>query len=166
MQKLFYLLVFSINLSSVCSQPAIGVKPPSLSAIREVDLRQDLFALASDAMRGKRAGTVDELRAAAWVAEQARKAGLQPAGDDGTYFQYFQLRRTTTAAASVLSINGTPVRLWKDAWITSPVQTRLEAPVTWLQSLADSSKDLKGKVVAMHLVSPAKLPAKGMSLWV
>jgi hypothetical protein len=140
--------------------------PPALSAIKESDLKRDLFELSSDEMRGKRAGTLDELRAAAWVAEQARKAGLKPAGDDGTYFQFFPLRRTSIADNSNISINGKPARLWKDAWVTAPVDGQLDAPVVWLKSLADTSATLKGKVVAMNLLPPSRLPAKGMSLWV
>lgn len=140
-------------------------KPPALNAIKQEDLKRDLFELASDDMRGKRAGTQDELRAAAWVAEQARKAGLQPAGDDGTYFQFFPLRRTTVADNSTISINGKPVKLWENAWVTTPVESKLEAPVTWLKSMADTTASLKGKTVAMHLLPPANLPAKGMSLW-
>ncbi len=140
--------------------------PPALSAIKETDLKRDLFELASDEMRGKRAGTQDEHRAAAWVAEQARKAGLEPAGDDGTYFQYFPLRRTVVADNSKISINGKPVKLWENAWVTSPVESKLDAPVMWLKSMADTSASIKGKTVAMHLLPPSKLPAKGMSLWV
>lgn len=140
-------------------------RPPALSAIREADLKQDLFELAGDEMRGKRAGTQDELRAAAWLAEQAREAGLQPAGEDGTYFQFFPLRRITTASNSQIRINGKSLGLWKEAWVSAPVASQAEAPVVWLKSGADSAVNLKGKVVAMNLLPPAVLPAKGMSLW-
>ena len=37
-----------------------------MSAIREADLKRDLFAFASDGMRGREAGTVDEMRASVW----------------------------------------------------------------------------------------------------
>ena len=62
---------------------AAGSTPPALDAIREEDLRRDIFFLASDAMRGREAGTLDELRASMWIAKAAREAGLEPAGDDG-----------------------------------------------------------------------------------
>ena len=44
-------------------------------------------------MRGREGGTLDEMTASAWVAERAREAGLLPAGDNGTYFQFFPLER-------------------------------------------------------------------------
>ena len=122
--------------------------------------------MAADNMRGRRAGTLDELRAGAWVAEQARKAGLEPAGDDGTYFQFFHLRRTrVSAASSRIELNGTPLILNKDVWATAPLESQLNLPVEWLASLSDTSRNLQGKAVAMALVPPSPLPAKGMSLW-
>src|SRR5687767_5174471 len=66
---------------------ATGDVPPALERITEADLRRDLFAMAGDEMRGREGGTLDEMRASVWVAERAREAGLEPAGDDGTYFQ-------------------------------------------------------------------------------
>ncbi|WP_162053703.1 M28 family peptidase [Pontibacter pamirensis] len=129
-------------------------------------MREDLFTLASDDMRGKRAGTVDELRAAAWVAEQARAAGLEPAGDDGTYFQFFPISRTRVADNSTMAISGKPAALWQQVWLTSPTEARIEAPVVWLNALADTARqNLEGKVVAMTLQPPTRMPAAGMSLW-
>src|SRR5580700_4179147 len=81
-----------------------GSLPPALSAIRLQDLRGDLFFFASDAMRGRRAGTIDELKGASWIAEQAQKAGLQPAGDNGTYFQFFPVQRVMVDQNSQLVI--------------------------------------------------------------
>ncbi|GAB3302305.1 zinc-binding metallopeptidase family protein [Hymenobacter tenuis] len=139
---------------------------PGLGAIREDDLRRDLFAIADDSFRGRRAGTADELRAAVWVAERARQAGLEPAGDDGTYFQFYPLRRITVAATSRLLLNGQPLALWRDAWVTTPMNARLSGPVVWLNTLADTvRRDLRGKIVAMPIVPPAPLPAPKMSLW-
>ncbi len=43
--------------------------------------------LASDALRGRGSGTVDELVAATYVASELRAYGIAPAGDDGGYLQ-------------------------------------------------------------------------------
>ena len=142
-----------------------ATNPPALSSIQESDLRRDLFAMASDKMRGRRAGTLDELRAGAWVAEQARKAGLEPAGDDGTYFQFFSIRRTRVAENSTIELNGKQLALNKDVWVTSPLENRVTLPVEWLESMADTSRSLQGKAIAMVLRPPATIPAKGVSLW-
>ena len=65
----------------------------AIDRITEADLKADLFTLAGDAMRGREGGTLDEMAASVWVAERARQAGLLPAGDNGTYFQFFPLER-------------------------------------------------------------------------
>jgi len=170
MKNYLYLLLPILFIAAACSKPnlnsAVPNQPPAFSAIKENELRQDLFALAGDSMRGKRAGTNDELRAAAWVAEKARAAGLEPAGEDGTYFQFFPLRRARVGDNAKLLINNKPVALWQDAWVTAPVEGKVAGSVVWLKSLADTTgKNLKNKVIAMTLRPPTPLPVKGMSLW-
>ncbi|HEX8830887.1 MAG TPA: hypothetical protein VF705_06970, partial [Longimicrobium sp.] len=69
----------SIALAAILASLAAGASaqtaPPALDAIRQDDLRRDLFTLASDSMRGREGGTQDEMRASAWLAERAREAG-------------------------------------------------------------------------------------------
>jgi hypothetical protein len=139
--------------------------PPALSAIKEADLKKDIFELAGDAFRGRRAGSVDEMRAAVWVAQKAQEAGLKPAGDDGTYFQYFNMKRTRTADRSTLKKGTQTFKLYEDFWVTQPVDSYLDGAVTWLNSMADTTADLQGKLVALRIEAPKPLPATGMSLW-
>lgn len=153
-------------LTAVITSCSYAQSPPALSAIKETDLKSDIYYLASDEMRGRRAGTIDELNAAVWVAQRAADAGLKPAGDNGTYFQFFPLYRTTVASNSEVKINGEKAVLWKDVYQVSPVETSIEGSPVWLNSLADTTATLKNKIVAMKLLPPDKLPAEGMSLWV
>src|SRR3954454_21372921 len=71
----------SPSAATTASTPARGAIAPELNAITEGDIRRDIFALGGDAMRGREAGTLDEMRATGWVAERAREAGLTPAGE-------------------------------------------------------------------------------------
>lgn len=57
-------------------------------------LRSHLTAFAADSMKGREAGTPSEDKAARYLAEQYRKMGLKPVGDNGTYFQHFKLNAT------------------------------------------------------------------------
>ncbi|MBF9252088.1 M28 family peptidase [Pontibacter sp. 172403-2] len=172
MKRTYTLLLFAALLATACntqapvtSAPETTNNAPAFSAIKEDELRADLFYLASDDMRGRRAGSADELRAAAWIAGQARQAGLKPAGEDSTYFQFFPIRRVQVSDNSQLKVNDKPLTLWKDTWIATPVQARINAPIIWLNSLADTAKyNLKGKVIAMPLQAPDPLPVPGISL--
>lgn len=172
MKHTFILLLLTILTATSCHRPlnttglTADSSTPAVASITEDELHKDLFELSSDEMRGKRAGTIDELRAAVWVAEKAREAGLEPAGDDSTFFQFFPISRTRVSESSSISVSGKPLILWQNAWVSSPQKSQIEAPIVWLNSLADTAKyNLQGKTIAMALQAPSPLPAKGMSLW-
>jgi hypothetical protein len=111
-----------------------------------------MFALGGDAMRGREAGTLDEMRATGWVAERAREAGLQPAGDDGTFFQWWPMRRTRLSASSQIGIGGTPLRLWKDVVLLGNQASNVDVPIVFVaDSSAIASTDVRGKAAAMEL---------------
>lgn len=74
---LIFLVLPIMALDAQRSAPPV---PRAIREIKEVDLRRDLFAMVSPAMRGREGGTLDEMRASMWVAEQYRRIGLQPAG--------------------------------------------------------------------------------------
>lgn len=141
--------------------------PPALAAIDTGRIRRDIDYMASDAMRGRRAGTLDELRASAWLAERARAAGLRPAGDDGTYFQFWPMRRVRTASRSRVALDGAPLALWRDAAVVLPVEARIDAPLVWIGTASPDSiarLDLRGRAVAAELVRPTHPPVSWVSL--
>ncbi|WBO83439.1 M28 family peptidase [Hymenobacter yonginensis] len=134
-----------------------------LAVIKEADLKRDLFALADDKYRGREGGTLDELRASAWLAEQIRATGMEPAGDDGTYFQWFNLQRTRLTKTSTLRIGTRQLRPNHDAMVVAPTNASVNAPLVFvgLATPAELAKvDLKGKAVALQ-VSGA--PTDGIS---
>ncbi|PHR20834.1 MAG: peptidase M28 [Sphingopyxis sp.] len=54
--------------------------------ISEADLRRHIEILASDAFEGREPGTVGENRTVNYIATQWSKAGLRPAGTDGSWY--------------------------------------------------------------------------------
>lgn len=69
------------------SAPAAERTAPPDTATAEGRIEADVRALADDAMEGREAGTPGYDRAAAYVARRMQAVGLQPAGDDGGWFQ-------------------------------------------------------------------------------
>ena len=133
------------------------------AAIREADIKRDLFALASDHFRGREGGTLDELKASVWLADQIRATGILPAGDDGTYFQWFNLQRTRLTKASTLRIGTHEIKLNEDGAVTAPTNASINAPLVYVGtgSAAELAKvDIKGKAVAVQL---AGAPTDGIS---
>lgn len=140
---------------------------PSLDAIRAEDLRRDLFFLAGDAMRGREAGTLDELRAAGWIVEQARAIGLEPAGEDGTYFQWWPMRRIRLSSASVVRVGGEQLTMWRDVVVPSAVDATMDLPIVWAGRATDAELaaiDPAGKAVAADIVAPPNPPGRDVSL--
>lgn len=125
--------------------------PPALSAIKIEDLKKDLYAMADAHFRGRSAGTLDELKAAMWIAEQYRAIGIKPAGDDGTYFQYFTLWRNHITDESIIQINNKSFKLWEDAAVAQMANTAIDAPILYLGDALtiDSNLDVRNKVVAI-----------------
>jgi hypothetical protein len=150
------------------AQAARAATPPGMSAIRTQDLKRDLYYMASDAMRGREAGTLDEMRASMWVADQARKAGLQPAGDDGTYFQWWSIRRVQILPASTVTVGNRSLALWTEAAIGNTAPATVDAPTVFVGAGTEADLahvDVKGKVAVAQLVTPPNAPGPNVSLW-
>ncbi len=130
-----------------------------ISRIREADIKADLFALAGDDMRGREGGTLDEMDASVWIAEQAREAGLLPAGDNGTYFQWFPLERFRTSPGSTLTIGGTALRMGHDVVTDAPVLAMVDAPLVMTTTEAAATAVVKDRAVVVRFVPPPVDPA-------
>jgi hypothetical protein len=123
------------------------------AAIKEADIKRDLFALGGNHFRGREAGTLDELKASVWLADQIRATGALPAGDDGTYFQWFNIQRTRLTKASSLTIGSHALKVNHDAILFAPLNASVNAPMVWVGNAtpAELAKvDVKGKAVAMQ----------------
>lgn len=143
--------------SLVAAQPArrAAEVPAAMAAIREADLKRDLYAMASDAMRGREGGTIDELRASIWVADQYRQIGLTPMGEDGTWFQWFNIVRTrVSTTASRVDIGGRSLVPFQDITPLGVVPTDVSAPVLWLADASDTTVDVRGRIVATLVIPP------------
>ncbi len=149
--------------ASACS---VQEAPPAVEAIHEADLRADLMTLAADTMRGREAGTRDELRAAAWLAQRAAAAGLEPAGDDGTFFQFWPIQRTRVSATSTFSLGGAPLPYLDGVFVVQPVDADVSAPVRWIGSAAPGAAgSAAGAVLVADLLPPPTVPDDSVSLW-
>ncbi len=146
----FLLMIFS-NYCMGQQKHAVGT-PPGLENIRIDLLKKDMYQLSASHFNGRSAGTIDELKAAAWLADRYREIGLIPAGDDGTFLQFFTMWRNRVANATKISINNTPLQLWDEVLVAQMANKNITAPVIYLGNAAtlDTTIDVKGKVVAIE----------------
>jgi hypothetical protein len=91
----------SVRAADVAEQ-ASGRSAP-LPSVCARCIRAHMEFLASDALRGRGSGTLDELLAATYVAAQLEQYGVAPAGDHGTYIQQVPVIRPKLS---------TPPTLW------------------------------------------------------
>jgi Zn-dependent M28 family amino/carboxypeptidase len=131
----------------------LPVVPAAISAIKEADLKRDLYEMAGPEMRGREAGTLDEIRASVWVADQMRRIGLKPVGDMGTYFQWWNMRRTRISAANtMITIGSKPFELWKDIAPTTNARAELVGQTVFVGNGKDTTIDVRGKIAVVTLV--------------
>jgi hypothetical protein len=152
------LLIVALIVAAV-GNAAAALQDPIVK-IREADLKSDLFALAGDAMRGREAGTLDEMTASAWVAERAREAGLLPAGDNGTYFQFFPLERLRVSPRSTVTLNGKALWMGRDVVTDALVLANVDAPVTIATGENFDGLTVKDRVLIVRY-APAQQPTPG-----
>ncbi|MBW3569817.1 MAG: M28 family peptidase [Gemmatimonadetes bacterium] len=81
---------------------------PTTGEITAQDLRTRVYQLAADSMMGREAGTRGNVMATDYIAAEARRIGLLPAGEDGTFFQQVPLVRRGVAEGAALRVDGGP----------------------------------------------------------
>jgi hypothetical protein len=93
-----------------------GVAAPAATSpeITAGDLRSRLTQYAADSTLGRKAGEIGNFKATAYIAAEARRLGLEPAGDSGGYFQVIPLVWRTLASDSRIEAGGTSFAPWTD----------------------------------------------------
>ena len=91
-----------------------GAPSATVAAITEADLRHRLFLIADDSMMGRESGSQGDFKAAAYIASEFKRLGLEPAGDSGTYFQTVPFWVAAADRGSRLAAGGTVLELGRD----------------------------------------------------
>ncbi len=147
----------------------LAAQPPA--AVAPADLMRHIRVLASDEFQGRAPGTEGETRTVNYIVEQFRARGLEPAGENGSWFQAVPLveRVTGTIQASfsaggrAIAFDAANLALQGD----DPVETLTGAPVVFaghgarvpdrgVDQLAGAS--LEGAVVLILYEPPAGVP--------
>jgi Zn-dependent M28 family amino/carboxypeptidase len=129
--------------------------------------------LADDNMEGRETGSAGLKRAEAYVVEQLKADGVEPAGSDGYYqpvkFEVRQIVEKDSSIALIRDGKSEPLSLGEDAFLNTRVNLapEIEAPLVFVgYGLTIPEKnyddlaglDLKGKVVVIFGGSPAEMP--------
>jgi hypothetical protein len=156
MRRTLLPLVMSVaSVTATAQSSKATVVPAAIARIREADLKRDLYAMAGDEMRGREAGTLDEMRASVWTADQMQAIGLKPMGDFGSYLQWWNIRRTRiSTVSSSVRIGSQTIGFWSDITPTSNAAVDVTASTLFVGDGRDTTVDVRGKVVVALLQPP------------
>ena len=85
--KRYFTIVLGVALAALAGRSGWATE----NAVVEARMLEDLKFLTSDECEGRGVLTKGINLAAEHIAQEFKKAGLKPAGDDGTYFQQFPI---------------------------------------------------------------------------
>jgi hypothetical protein len=85
--------------------------------------------LAGDALNGRASGSRDEWIAAAYIASQLRRWGVEPLGDDGGYVQDVLMERFEVAAPPVLTFGDRRLTHGKEMVVSRMGGAQLSGPL-------------------------------------
>ncbi|RZQ56397.1 peptidase M28 [Pseudidiomarina tainanensis] len=170
-----YIGAIAVALSlSACADESSTTTAVSADAVA---LQAHLEFLASDDLEGRDTGSRGHEIAAKYIATEFKRLGLEPAGDDGTYFQRIKFRRSfleENSASFTLNTGNDEISLdYPKEFITGPSayseKDDVEAPLVFVGYGLVSEAfgindyeglDVEGKIVVMVSGRPEDLPSE------
>lgn len=156
------------------------------ASITQDDLKSHLQVLASDEYEGRETGAKGQKMAAEYIANHFKSLDIPPTGEDGTYFQPFELANQTWGEDVYIKIGGKRYDFMKDfysfAGTTQPMEATIDEVVFLGYGIEDETySDYKGidvtdKVLLIfsgeprrksgqYVISGTKEPSKWSGNW-
>ena len=99
---------------------------PTAAAITPRDLQIRLYQFATTtSMMGRQVGRLGNYKGTAYIAAEARRLGMIPAGDNGSYFQVLPYHLKEFTSHSRMTIDGNPLAWEKDFVAVPGARARL-----------------------------------------
>ena len=132
------LIVLSMSVASLGAQQRAARKPAlsaeikaALARISAASIEGHLSFIASDLLEGRNTPSPGLDLAASYIAAQMRRAGLEPAGDDG----YFQTARWTVAERDMDNFE---IKIQSGGETVSVAKDRVSLPTSGILDLANA----------------------------
>ena len=100
--------------SNIFGNPPKLAPRPTAAAISAEDLKTRLYIFADDSMQGRQTGTDGHRKGTDYIAAEAQRMGLKPAGDNGTFFQAVPVFQRALDASSTITAGATTLKAMVD----------------------------------------------------
>ncbi len=146
-------IFFTLLLSATCLHAGLAqstkFKNKYLKTIDSTELKKHVYLLASDSLEGRNTGSEGEHKAAHYIVEQFKQAGIQPY-NDSTYLQNIGLWSWYWGNINI-SYNKKPLRNYEDIVYlsTTPIEPDITAKCIFVANGSDSllqDLNLEGKI--------------------
>ncbi len=154
-----FLSVLAVGLIAAPSSAQAPHRTSTRAAISADDLRSRLFLIAHDSMMGRQPGEAGNHKTAEYVASEFKRLGLEPAGENGSYFQTVPFVLMAPEPGTYLEAGGTRLTLGTDLvpiGVATTVRSIANAPVIYGGPARDPSQWVSGdsavgKVVVLDI---------------
>jgi hypothetical protein len=99
---------------SALARPSTRQPTPTTPAITAEDLQSRIYGFAADSMQGRLMGTPGNAMGAEHIAAELRRLGLEPAGENGTFFQTLPWMDRALDETVTIRAGGRTFRAWTD----------------------------------------------------
>ena len=146
--------------TDVLLRPRTHTPAPTTAAITAADLATRLYIFADDSMQGRLLATPGNVKGVEYIANEVKRMGLVPMGDNGTYFQAVNLVDRTFDDSTRLSAGSTSFTPWTDYILrvqgTGPQS--LEGARVIYGTWGDSASFIDASAAAGKLICAERVP--------
>jgi len=95
-------------------RPSTRTPTPTTAEITVEDLQSRVYRFAADSMQGRLMGTPGNVKGAEYIAAELKRLGLEPAGENGTFFQTLPWMDRKLDETANMMVAGKTFRPWVD----------------------------------------------------
>ncbi len=125
------------------------------AAITDADLMTRIYIFADDSMMGRQAGREGSMKGTAYIARELARLGVEPAGENGTYFQGLPYVQRRYGSTSTFTVDGQPLR-WLEEFVAvpgrAPPRPVENVPVIYGGVAGDTARQITAAQAAGRLV--------------
>lgn len=107
-----------------CTPKSADLSPLRTAAdITQADVRSRIYLIADDSMMGREAGAQGNFVMTSYVAREMERLGLEPGGENGTWFQTIPMVRRSTDSTSTIAVGNENLVVFRDFIPIRPTST-------------------------------------------